>query len=47
MGWSRKVILRYLYAKLVKSKCNPNYTTHNESKSVIVERYLRTLNKKI
>lgn len=47
MGRSRKRILQQPYVKFVRYNDFLTYLTHNEAKSVVAERFIITLKKKI
>ena len=47
MGWSRKIILQENKQEWLENNNILIYSTHNEGKSVIAERFLKTLKAKI
>ena len=47
MGWQRKWILQYFFKKWLKDNDTEMHSTHNERKSVVAERFTRTLKTKI
>ena len=47
MGWSRWWILQQLLKRFLKINNIEMYSTYNEGKSVVAERFIRTLKNKI
>ena len=47
MGWSRWWVLQYLFKRFLKNNNSEIYSTYNEGKSVVAERFIRALKNKL